>query len=260
VLWLFERSWNLDYAPVDAADIAAGGLAGFKVLVVPHGYAPYALQALGRVGKRALTDWVNDGGRYIGLRGGAEVAARLGITTAVLRNNHSNTPGALVRVALDQSSPLAEGVGDFAYVMFEEDRVMTPGKASTVPVAFPPTGTEDFFISGLAEGAGELGGTARAGRSCSRPIPTTGRGRDAADPVERHLRGGPVPRCGGDDRLLRAQRCGAGGRDRGPGPCRTSNRRSSWPSIRPTPGRPPPCFAGTGPGSWSGERTGRPRS
>jgi hypothetical protein len=156
--YLFERVWDLPYTLITPDEIAGGALADHDVLVVPDGYVPWTLQAMGQRGKRALVDWVNQGGRYIGYQGGAQVAARLGITTAALNQSHTNMPGSLVRVSLDTSSPLSAGVGPFAYVMFENDLVMTRGRGSA-PVTYPAAGSPDFFVSGLAEGAESLAGT-----------------------------------------------------------------------------------------------------
>jgi hypothetical protein len=64
-------------------------------------------------------------------------------------------------MAMDGSSPLAEGVGPFAWAMFEDDPVMTPGNGDAAAV-FPDSASEDFFVSGLDSGAEQLGGTSAA--------------------------------------------------------------------------------------------------
>jgi hypothetical protein len=124
-------------------------------------YVPTINQKLGKAGKRALVDWVNAGGRYVGYRGGAELAVRYGISTAQLQQPNTVIPGSLIRVRLDQTSPLADGVGDFAWVMYDGDRIMNP-VGGTAPVAYPAFGTPDFAVSGLPTGADRLGGTAAA--------------------------------------------------------------------------------------------------
>jgi hypothetical protein len=50
-------------------------------------------------------------------------------------------------------------VGPFDWVFYEYDLVMQ-ARPHTAPVTYPQAGTEDFFVSGYAEGAEELGGTA----------------------------------------------------------------------------------------------------
>src|SRR5687767_1457129 len=155
--YLFEQVWGLDYEDISVADIL-GGLAGIDVLVVPDGYANYALQALGAKGKRALREWVNGGGRIVAWQGGAEVVARAGASTAKFAGSHTNMPGTLVRVTLNVSSPLADGVGEAAWVMYLDDRTMAPGLGTSV-ATFPAPGDPAFDTSGLDIGVETLTGT-----------------------------------------------------------------------------------------------------
>jgi Zinc carboxypeptidase len=161
VRWVFNERWNLPSITVSPAEVAAGALqdAGVDVLVVPNMYVPTINQKLGKDGKRALVDWVNAGGRYVGYRGGAELATRYGISTAQLQQPNTVIPGSLIRVELDQASPLAEGVGHFAWVMYDSDRILNPVGGSA-PVTYPAFGSPDFAVSGLPTGADRLGGTA----------------------------------------------------------------------------------------------------
>jgi hypothetical protein len=157
--WVFDERWNLPSTTVFPSDVAAGALDDVDVLVVPNVYVPAGVQELGKDGKRALVDWVNAGGRYVGYRGGAEVATRFGISTAQLQQPNSVIPGSLIRVKLDPTSPLAAGVGGFAWVMYDGDRILRP-VGGTAPVAYPAFGSPDFAVSGLPTGADRLGGTA----------------------------------------------------------------------------------------------------
>jgi hypothetical protein len=162
VRWLFNEVWGIDLEPSDLVtgeDIAAGALADRDVLVMPDGYPNYALQALGAKGKKALVRWTNDGGHVIAWEGSAEVVTRIGVSTAVLQVAHTNMPGSLVRAAIDPASPIGEGIGPFAWAMFEDDPVMTPGRGEAA-ATFPDASSEDFFVSGLDSGAEQLGGTA----------------------------------------------------------------------------------------------------
>jgi hypothetical protein len=158
VRWLLTEVWGLPFETIAGGDVAAGALSGYDLLVMPDGYPNYALQALGAKGKKALVAWVNGGGRLIAWEGSAEVVTRIGASTAVLQMAHTNMPGSLVRIALDESGPLADGVGPFAWAMFEDDPVMTPGRGQAAAV-FPDASSEDFFVSGLDSGAEQLGGT-----------------------------------------------------------------------------------------------------
>lgn len=158
--YLLERVWQLPYRNVTAADIGSGALADVDVLLVPNGSATTASNSLGASGRAALVDWVNGGGRYIGWRGGALLAAQVGVSTATFTDETSDVPGSLFRVAVDESSPLAAGVGPFAWAFYEYDDIMTASDPSHVAVKFPTYGTEDFFVSGFAQGEAELGDTA----------------------------------------------------------------------------------------------------
>ncbi len=158
VRWLFDEVWDLPFETVTGGDIVGGALSDHDVLVMPDGYPNYALQALGAKGKKALVAWVNGGGRLIAWEGSAEVATRIGASTAVLQLAHTNMPGSLVRIAMDETGPLAAGVGPFAWAMFEDDPVMAPGRGEEAAV-FPDASSEDFFVSGLDSGAEQLAGT-----------------------------------------------------------------------------------------------------
>jgi hypothetical protein len=158
--YLLEREWGLPYERITSGQIAAGALSGFDVLLVPNGVSTTGSNALGPSGRKALQDWINAGGSYVGWRGGVDLAARLGLTTARIAEPHSDVAGALIRIAVDPASPLAAGVGAFNWVFYDYDVVMTAGSPAHVAARFPAHGSEDFFVSGFAQGESELGGTA----------------------------------------------------------------------------------------------------
>jgi hypothetical protein len=171
IRYLFDRVWGLqsgaDYVDVTADDIKAGRLGdlGIGILLVPDGYTNYGLQALGAKGKKALVAWVSAGGRYVGYQGGAELAVRSGVSTAVLQASHTSAPGALVRVRLDAQSPLAAGIeptlvdSPTAWLMYDNDNRMAAGLGAAV-ATFPAAGDPAYHTSGLAIGIDELAGSA----------------------------------------------------------------------------------------------------
>ena len=159
IRYLLEEVWGVGSVDVTGGEIAEGALDTVDVLIATTGDPTVASQRLKKAGKANLRAWVAGGGEFIGWRGGAELAARLGLTTAVLKSPHSDVPGSLIRVAVDPTSPLGAGVGPFDWVYYEYDLVMHT-RAGTAPVTYPAAGTEDFFVSGYAAGADELGGTA----------------------------------------------------------------------------------------------------
>ena len=158
--YLLERVWHLPYQQVSSAQIAAGALSNFDVLLVPNGVSTTASNALGPRGRKALADWINAGGEYVGWRGGVDLAARLGLTTTRIAEPHSDIAGTLIRVAVDQTSPLAAGVGPYNWVFYDYDIVMNASSPSHVVARFPAFGSQDFFVSGFARGESELDGTA----------------------------------------------------------------------------------------------------
>lgn len=157
--YLLDQVWHVPYTDLTGPDIAAGALAGYDVLLVPNGNLQIAMQRLKEPGRRALVDWVTAGGRFVGWKGGLELAARLGISTAVLHASHVQAPGTMFRVVVDQSSPLATGVGRFDWAYYVDDDVITPG-LGTAAVSYPPASSGDFFVSGYAKRPAQLGGTA----------------------------------------------------------------------------------------------------
>lgn len=163
--WLryrLDREWGIDHQRVTPQDVGNGGLDGIDVLLVPDGPSEDGYDALGVDGREALRSWVNDGGRYVGWSGGAELAARVGVTTAVLESPTSDVPGSLFRVQVDETAPMAVGVGEYAWQFYAYDNVMRASDPRDVVVSYPDAGSDDWFISGFARGADELRGTAAA--------------------------------------------------------------------------------------------------
>ena len=168
--YLLDR-WGLEYTDVSAEDIKAGALDDADVLVVPDGYAtvdpdfpedPYGLGDLGPDGQAAIRTWVEDGGRYVGWLDGAVLASGVGVSSATFESAEESgisSPGALIRTTVARRSPLADGVGRAAYAFYDSRYVMRANGAAA-PVRFPSASTRDFFVSGYADGAEALSGSA----------------------------------------------------------------------------------------------------
>ena len=158
--YVFNEVWHLPHTDLTYDDIGTDPtvIEDFDVLVMPDGYAGYALQDLGAKGKKALSEWVNTGGRIVAWQGGAEVAVKAGASSAKFGTSHTNMPGALVRVALDPESPLADGIGDRNWVMYQDDRTMQPGLGAAV-ATFPAAGDPAYATSGLTIGVETLAGS-----------------------------------------------------------------------------------------------------
>jgi hypothetical protein len=158
--YLFDQVWHVPFDRVTASDIAGGALADYDVLIATAGNPEVANNALGAKGRRALANWVTAGGRYIGWGGGAVLAGRTRLTTDLFADPHSAVAGALLRVNVDEGSPLADAVGAEAYTFYDYDPVMRATNPSYVVASYPAAGTQDFYVSGFADGEEELGGTA----------------------------------------------------------------------------------------------------
>jgi hypothetical protein len=169
--FLLERVWRLPYDDVTTADVKAGALRRYDVVIVPNSSGPdptsypegdagTAVAELGPDGVGAVQAWVNGGGHWVGWREGARLAALLGVSSVTLTEPTSDVPGSLFRVRVKDGSPLQEGVGPEAYAFYAYDWVMRASAPSQVAVEFPPAGSADWFVSGFADGAEELGGTA----------------------------------------------------------------------------------------------------
>ena len=70
---------SLDFSLVTSADIKQGALNGRRLLYVPGGWASNKLAALGDDGAREIKKFVEGGGSYIGVCGGAGLATSEGI-------------------------------------------------------------------------------------------------------------------------------------------------------------------------------------
>ena len=151
--YLFEKVWNLPYKELKTHDVQDGGLRGIDVLVMPDGWAPYALHALGREGKDALRRWVRNGGRLVTWQDGIRVAIEAGLSTSMASHANAAAPGSLIRTSVDQSSPLAKGIGPTMWVMYYSDDIF---RSRDAVVRFPRTSSPDFATAGKAKRMSKL--------------------------------------------------------------------------------------------------------
>ena len=146
--WLMDSIWNVPYEVLSPDDVRRGALDDVDVLVVPSGGFVVGRRNLGPAGVERLVEWVRDGGRYVGYKfGGALLADHIGITTARFRQSPYGVEGTLIRVRVDRSSPLADGVGGDVWVMFSGDDTLRV-RPSLAPLRYPRP--EGSATSGLA--------------------------------------------------------------------------------------------------------------
>ena len=148
--------WHLPHTDLTYDDIGADPtvLEDFDVLVMPDGYAEYALQDLGAKGKKALREWVNDGRPHRRLagrrRGGGRRSGHHHREVRHIPHEHArSTRPRRARPRLATS----EGIGDRNWVMYQDDRTMQPGLGAAV-ATFPPAGDPAYATSGLTIGVG----------------------------------------------------------------------------------------------------------
>jgi Zinc carboxypeptidase len=152
--YLFDKVWGLRYREVSTRDIKEG-LNGVNVLVMPDGYAWYALKALGGDGKDALRKWVRQGGRLVTWQDGIRVVVRSGLSTIEWGRINAAAPGSLIRTSVDQTSPLAKGIGSTMWVMYASDDIV---QSRDAVVEFPSPDSPDFATAGKANRMSRLTG------------------------------------------------------------------------------------------------------
>lgn len=156
---------------IDHTDIRTGRLSEFDVLVIPEGASSSGLRLLDRadpddaatedgLGTAAMRALVHGGGTLIAWRQAARLVSKAGLGTTDYEQPDVDIPGSLLRLRVDQESPLAEGVGPFVWAQNENDHVLVPGEGVAVPVRYPELDHDDFFVSGWAGETEGIGGTA----------------------------------------------------------------------------------------------------
>jgi hypothetical protein len=68
------KALGVPFRLLSGKEIAAGALEGYRVLIVPGGWAAHKVRALGEAGKTRLKQFVQSGGSYLGFCGGAGLA------------------------------------------------------------------------------------------------------------------------------------------------------------------------------------------
>jgi zinc carboxypeptidase len=156
---LLDNVWQQPYQRLRAADVRHDALDGTDVLIVPAGGINAALRNLGTIGQRALVEWVNAGGRYIGYRwGSAQLPGVLGLTDTTYGYAQTSIRDVLMRVRLDGTSPLADGLGPFIWLVHDGDMVQRRARSGAVAARFPTKGSGDFAVNGFPGGTHVLPG------------------------------------------------------------------------------------------------------
>jgi hypothetical protein len=131
--YLFDNAFLQPYTEVRSEDVADGALHGLDVLVVPGSGIKAGLERLGPKGITKLKAWVRNGGRFVGYRyGGGLLADRIGMMDTTIVNSPTYGEGLLVKIRVDPTSHLFDGMGSKVWVLFDNDDI----------VRHAPTGAE----------------------------------------------------------------------------------------------------------------------
>lgn len=158
--FLLNDRYHLRAPILTGADLAAGKLAGYTVLVVPDGVSDPSQLSVAALS--ALRAWVSAGGTLIGWRSrGLGVAQAAGVTAVTAAGPPASVvvPGVALRVALSTDDPVAWGEEAEGFAFSNGDQVFTAHGAPVV--ARYPAGSR-FFVSGYASGADALKGSPAA--------------------------------------------------------------------------------------------------
>lgn len=160
--WRLEKDWRLPSTTMLPTQLDAAALKDVDVLLVPDLDAKALTGQLGVPGTAALKAWVAGGGHLVAWRGGARFAAASGLTTTVLRDPKQAVPGVLIRAKAGANTPLTGTVGDEVWPLYNSDPIMTPAAPANALLTYPTAGSSDWYVSGFAQGADEVAGTAAA--------------------------------------------------------------------------------------------------
>jgi hypothetical protein len=159
IRWILER-FEFPFEVLHLPAVEAGALARrFDVLILPSEFT---------IGKTtpALKAFVDEGGTLVAIGGATAVARPLGVPVtrplAYLSNEAFFVPGSVLRVAVDNATPLGYGFGREVDVFFDRSAVfgLEPGAAERGARAVAWFATETPLRSGWAVGQAHLEGTA----------------------------------------------------------------------------------------------------
>ncbi len=112
------KSEGLPFDLIDSHDIRSGGLDACAALFVPGGWAAHKIERLGDEGVAAIRRFVEEGGNYLGICGGAGLATagELGITAIRRKPAKERVPSFSGRIRVDlKDHPIWHGLGSHVF-------------------------------------------------------------------------------------------------------------------------------------------------
>ncbi len=179
--FLMERMIEYPFTPIRARQFRSADLREYEVIIFPDGSDAAYQEELGAAGVARLRSWIEGGGVFIGLRGGAAFAARRGVewtssrllgrreetprgggpaapaaaATAQLpappekepqEKEVERTPGAMVRVDFNTAHFLALGYEPSQVAMHSSDMIFTSSRDGTAVASYAK---ENLRVSGF---------------------------------------------------------------------------------------------------------------
>jgi hypothetical protein len=177
--WIFD-TWNVPYESVVDSIVRGGGLgARYDAIVLPsmtpraimeglsaRRYPARYVGGLGAAGIQALREFVDGGGTLVALNDACDFAVSaldLPVTNAVaaLSPREFYVPGSILRIALDTTHALAEGLGAQSIAWFDGGPAFDVRDPTRVRVvARYPAAVGDILLSGWMIGGGNIAGKA----------------------------------------------------------------------------------------------------
>ena len=161
-LWfLFEQLIDYPFTPIRTESLRTVDLNKYDVLIFPDGSDAAYQEILGSTGIARIKQWIENGGVFVGIRGGAAFATRRGVewTTARLVGRDDQpaaaqpgpsgppgqqppdeeverTPGAILRVEMNLAHFLAFGYESNDLVLHTSNHIFKPSKEGTHVVTY----------------------------------------------------------------------------------------------------------------------------
>ena len=124
---------DIKYETLNENDIKEGKLEHFDFLIVPGGYTPEYMPALGETGKEAIRKFVGEGGGYVGICAGAYIAPErvevpgepLGLGIIGIENIRKSGTG--MRKIYLKEHPITRGLGKELEIYYQNGPEIVAG-------------------------------------------------------------------------------------------------------------------------------------
>ncbi|RKX61591.1 MAG: hypothetical protein DRP34_05525, partial [Thermodesulfobacteriota bacterium] len=152
-IWLYKalNRAGIEVEPILAENLNEKFLEKYKVLFVPGGWASNKLQVLGKNGKKLIRKFVEDGGIYFGICGGAGLATSEGLGLVKIRRKKDRVPGfsGPIRVSLNPH-PIWQGIKKPEFFLWWPSEFLIEDKNIKILASFekalPEAFSSDFSV------------------------------------------------------------------------------------------------------------------